>query len=150
MTPRDLARLHRVERELEDAKQALRLIPVRFPRGGGSTVAPVLVARVIGGNTLTGSLAGIKYISSPASVATTIDPYADPALADGVGYGYFYSNGQQQFIAGPTAKRVLIYHYNSFVRYALLGGGIGEFVLLGSVVTIPGAGANSAYTIAGL
>lgn len=128
-------------------EQRVRGIPSRF--AGGGSVTPVRVGRVIGGNTLTGSLPGIKWISTPASVATAIDPYADPALADGVGYAYLYLDGVQQFEPDTTPTRVLLYHYLTFIRYALLGGDVGEFVLLGPQVTIPGAGGNLGYGIKG-
>jgi len=59
MTPRDLARLQRMERELEEAKQALRLIPVRFARGASD--APTLI-RIRRGNKIA------EYTSTPIKV----------------------------------------------------------------------------------
>ena len=126
--------------------------------GGNFTPSeePLLVGFIIGGNTLTGSIPGIKYGADQPIAATKIDPYTDPALDDGLGYAYLYSDGVQQIAMSGTnlvPKRVLVQHYigSSIIPYAMLKN---EVVKLGYPTFVPTeingiSGVNTAYNITG-
>ena len=141
--------IREMRKEVRDLRQRVQMRPLVTARGASSGGA--LVGRIIGGNLLdpSASIAGIKYVSVAPTIATAIDPYASPSLANGVGYAFLYRNGAQQFVdlgAGLVPQRVVIVNFNNVIRFAIM---FDEIVLLGAATTIAGAGANSGYLIAG-
>ena len=71
MTPRDLARLQRIESELEEAKRALRLIPARFVTGSTTFSYPWVSLLTKGGNTVIDTPAEVYGIKRKAGETTS-------------------------------------------------------------------------------
>ena len=115
--------------------------------------ADVYLARIIGGNTLSGvAVNGIKYRTTTyGNENAAIDIYSNPALQDGLGYAYLYINGVQQFVAGPTPSRVLIAHSSSVAVIAPFALVANEIVRIDptSTYAVPGTGGNIAYRVMG-
>lgn len=107
-----------LSRRIDSLELAVRQIPSRFKRGGGSS--PFTVCSIIGGNTLDSLQPGILYDASVVSVPTLYDPDVDTSFIDGIGNAFLFTDNVM------SANKVLIVNagttYGSPVAYPLVEG----------------------------
>jgi hypothetical protein len=127
-----ISRLDRMQRDI-NARPIMSV--------GGSAGAAILLARIIGGNTLSSGADGVKSVSGTLNVGTWYDPYTATTTPDGIGIAYLWRNGIQQFISDGAggwdpAKVLISLDSRSIITKALAEN---EWCRLGAQVVVGNA-----------
>jgi hypothetical protein len=133
-----------LERTVEQLTERLRQVPAEWPEQGEA--APYKTLCVIGGNAaiIGGSIEGVTYLETLATLTREYDPNTDTVYPAGLGYGVLFINGVRQ------AGNVLIRHNFYGNQWAVLGSALLRVCGTETVTYDPGGGAPiidmTAYT----
>ena len=143
MSPGSDDHLRDLQRRLVDAERRLDRVPARWAQ---AAVAPSYrTISIIGGNTaqIGGSIEGIQYIETLATLTQAYNPNVDTVYPAGLGYGALFVDGVRQ------PGNVLVRHNFVALGWAVLGSALVRPCGTVSLTYTPGGGgpaiAMSAY-----
>jgi hypothetical protein len=133
------------ERQMQAMADRLRQVPAAWPEPEAAATEYRTLC-VIGGNAaiIGGSIEGITYLETLATLTQEYDPNTDTVYPAGLGYGFLFINGVRQ------AGNVLIRHNFYGNQWAVLGSALLRVCGTETVTYDPGGGAPiismTAYT----